>query len=478
MKDSGKMTQITATRSCSEILADFASGLTFEDIPSHVVANVKDHILDTVGCLLAGSTTDWIRRTNGVAKRMGGAPEATIIGDGARVGVASAVLANGAMGRALDLDDTHFRPWEHVSAYIVPTAFTAGEWLGRSDKDVITAAIAGYEIACRVGLVRFRDKKFMHDTSLGSIDIGAASVTGSVFASAVVVGKLMGLDASRLTSAMGFAGSLGLFLFQTHTEKAEAMPFNTGWACHGGIIAAMMADSGLRGPRQVFEGDRGFFQALIAAEPHDVSRLVQDLGSTWECAQGTIKMYPAGHGTHYFLNSIKTLMRERGLRAEDVMEITCLIPRLRAEFHFSPPEKVYKPGPYDARFSLPYLLAALLVDGQLGVRSFTEKKVKDQRILSVARRVSYTLSEEAWSPPNRGHLIVKTRDGKVLEEKTPHNKLPGTSENPLPREEIFNKFRDNSSLVLSSEKTEKLLDTLTSLEKVQNVADVMRMAAP
>ena len=182
---------VETQKSYSRILAEFVAGLKYQDIPSEVVNKVKDHILDTMGCLLAGSTTDWMKQVNNVAKRLGGNPEATLIGDGTRVGVANAAMANGTLGRALDLDDTHFRPWEHVSAYVVPTAFAVGEWLGKSGKDVITAAVAGYEVACRVGLAKLRDRSFMHDSSLGTINVSPTHQAGALFATSVETGKLM-----------------------------------------------------------------------------------------------------------------------------------------------------------------------------------------------------------------------------------------------------------------------------------------------
>ncbi|MFC1870433.1 MmgE/PrpD family protein [Chloroflexota bacterium] len=111
---------VEAHKSYSRILSEFATSLKYQDIPPDVVANVKEHIIDTMGCLLAGSTMDWMEKIKSVAKRLAGNPEATIIGDGTKIGVANAALFNGTLGRALDLDDTHLRSWDHMNAYIVP----------------------------------------------------------------------------------------------------------------------------------------------------------------------------------------------------------------------------------------------------------------------------------------------------------------------------------------------------------------------
>ncbi|MBI2908964.1 MAG: MmgE/PrpD family protein [Chloroflexi bacterium] len=470
------MTQ-TSGKSYSRTLAEFATQLKYEDIPSDVVARVKDHITDTVGCAVAGSAMDWTRKIASVAKRMGGPPEATIIGDGARMGVASAVLANAACGRALDIDDTHFRPWAHLSAFVVPTAFTVGEALGKGGKDVITAAIAGYELACRFGLALGMDKVFMHDPTVGSVENKPVQRVATVFAAALEAARLMELDVDNTVSALGFAGSLNLSLMQTHREKAQALPFNYGWGAHAGVVAAMTAEAGLKGPERIFEGDRGYFAALYASDPHDPPRLVENLGTAWESALGTIKFFPAGHGTHYFLNSLRTL-RKAGLRAEDVGEINCYVPAIRAEFHFLPREKAYRPGAYDARFSLPYLLSVMLVDGNVGIRSFSEEKVRDPEILGLADKIVHTLDEESWRPENRGRIVVKTRDGRVLEQSTPHTHLPGTPEHPAPHQDIVDKFKDNASLVLSDSAVDKLLRALEKLEEVDDVGEIMRLTVP
>lgn len=467
----------TTAQSHTEAFAAFVAPLAYSDIPADVTANLKDHILDTSGCLVAGASMDWNQRLHELAKRMGGPPEATLIGDGAKVGVAAAAFGNGALGRALDMDDTHFRNWEHMHAYLVPLALSVGEWLHSSGEELITAIIAGDEVGSRMGMTVGRGKAFMHDPSMGAIENTAVTPTGQLFGSVTTAAKLMGLSEDEIVSAMGFVGSFGLFLRQSHREKAHGTPVNTGWAAHAGVMAAMVAQTGLKGPRQVLEGDRGFFEAIVAPNPYDLSELGKDLGTRWESAQATYKMYPAGHGTHYFLTSLRALMQE-GLNPGDVEEIVCRVPQVRIEFHFSPHELVYNPGPYDARFSLPYLLARTLLDGNVGTASFDEDKVRDPAVLDLARRITHVRDEEAWLPENRGHLIVKTKDGRTLERQTPHDQLPGTPRMPIPREDILEKFREIVAMQLNPDETEELLAAFENLEGTADVGEIMRLTVP
>lgn len=156
---------------------------------------------------------------------------------------------------------------------------------------------------------------------------------------------------------------------------------------------------------------------------------MEDLAKRWGEQPGKHQVLSSAYPTHYFLNSIRAL-RQGGLRAEDVQPITCYLPGKYAEFYFPPPGKAYRPGAYDARFSLPYLLAEMLVEGYLDLGSFTDEKVRDPQVLKVAERVGYAVDEESWVPDNRGHLEVTTRDGRALDRKRPHSELPGKPETP------------------------------------------------
>ncbi|MBI2908854.1 MAG: MmgE/PrpD family protein [Chloroflexi bacterium] len=483
------MTDAANGRSYSEIIADFAAGLTLEQLPREVVVKAKVHIMDSVGVGLGGTTTEWWQRAYHVCQRLGGPPEATVFGQSMKLGVASAAMANSIAVTALDYDDTDY--WgagTHMSRYVVGTALSVGETARCSGKDVITAAVAGYEVASRVGAAllvdRYGPRAATPDWGQKELDahhrlqrrgIPMMAVLPGLFACSVIAGRLFGLDAQQMTSAQGFAGGFGLFLAQSHREGADGVPLHVGWACHAGIAAAMFAKEGLRGPRFIYEGDRGFL-SVIANELHDATRLTAGLGQQWNTLNNILKYYPAGHGTHHFIESLKGLMAERSFSADDILDMECRAPAQRVEFHFEPKEAKLHPTPFNARFSLPYLLARLAMDGELGPQSFAPDRVFDPKALELASRVNYVTDEQAWIGDKRGLTIVRLKDGRTLSRSTPD--VLGMPNRPGSRQDMLSKFRANAMSALGDEeRVEALIEALEALEGAEDVGAVMRLTA-
>lgn len=476
-------------QSYSEAIAEFVASLTFDGIPQEVARKAKTHVIDSIGVALAGTTVDLCQRALRVAKRLGGPPESSIFAQEDKVGVASAALANGIATAALDYDDTDY--WgggAHMSRKVVATALSVGEMAHANGEEVLLAVVAGYEVNSRVGSALLVDRYGGRGAkpSWGAEDLAAhrrmqqqgqslRSTIPGLFSSAVIASLLLKLDARQIASAQGLAGGLGLFLAQTHREGADALPLHTGWACHAGVVAALWAREDLRGPRFIYEGDRAFL-SLIAGDLQDAAQLTAGLGVQWNTLNNVLKFYPGGHGTHHFIESLKTLMEQHGLSAENILEIECRAPAQRVEFHFEPREAKLHPTPYSARFSLPYLLARLVLDGNLGPLSFTQDKVSDPKVLELARRVKYAVDEEAWFGEKRGLVIVRRKDGRSFSRSTPE--LLGMPNRPCSRDDVLKKFRRNALLAIpDTRRLEALIETLQALEEVKDIGTVMRLAA-
>ena len=217
--------------------------------------------------------------------------------------------------------------------------------------------------------------------------------------------------------------------------------------------------------------------AVIGKDLHDATRLTSGLGTEWTTLKNVLKFYPAGHGPHHFMEALKSLVIEYKLRPQDVLQIDCRAPAQRIEFHFEPKETKLHPTPYNARFSLPYLLARLLADGELGPLSFTADKVTEPAVLELASRVTYTADEASWFGEQRGEVTVKLRDGRSLVRSAPE--LLGFPSRPCTREDVVSKFRANAKLIHENPKrTDELLAALESLEKIKNIRDIMNLATP
>ena len=441
----------------ARVLAEWAAGLRLEDIPAEVREKAKLHVLDAFGTGIAGLAMGEVEAARGVAEELGGRPEATALGIAEKLPAGVAAFANAAVIHALDFDDTHDAALVHSSAVVAPVALACGEAFGSDGAEILTAAIAGFEISSRIGLAgagRFHVRGF-HPTS----------VCG-VFAAAAVAARLRGLPAGGIANALGIAGSFSSGLLEFLADGSQTKPYHPAWASLGGTVAAGLAARGGTGPASVLEGRFGLLKTHLADGDYDASQLTANLGSVWETAKIAFKPYPACHCTHTVLDSLAAIVAETGLTADDATEIVCRVPsRVAVELVLEPAERKRRPsGPYDAKFSLPYCIGSMLVRGSVGVASFTEEAIRDERVLAVADRVRYEVSPfPDGNADLAGAIAVKTREGVQLTKTTLFPR--GGGDSPMSAAELTEKFRRNASLALPPEAVDRLVAAFADLER-------------
>jgi 2-methylcitrate dehydratase PrpD len=432
----------------AEKLAAWSAGLDFEQIPGPVVKAAKLHVLDAVGTGLAALALDELPAPRAVALEMGGEPEATALGLPRRVGAGPAALANGSMMHALDFDDTHEVALVHSSAVVVATVLAVGEATGAPGRDLIAAAVGGYEISSRIGLANPGEMHLrgFHPTS----------VCG-VFAAAAATARLRGLSPEQTANALGIAGSQASGLMEFLADGSQTKPLHAGWAAFAGITAASLAAHGATGPASVLEGRFGLLASHVGE--FDASVLAGELGERWETTHIAFKVYPSCHCSHAVLDAVS----ETGIGAEGVEEIVCLVPGdVAIGLVLEPADRKARPAtPYDAKFSLPYCIGALLTRRELGVDAFTPEAIADERALEIATKVTYEVTEFEGGNDLSGGVRVRVRgqdfEARVLQPR-------GGPANPLSEAELHAKFRRNASLALSGEHAERLLGTLAELD--------------
>jgi 2-methylcitrate dehydratase PrpD len=439
----------------AERLAEWSSALEFEAIPSEVAAAAKLHVLDAVGTGLAALALDELPAPRAVALEMGGAAEATGLGLPRRVGAGPAALANGSTMHALDFDDTHEVALVHSSAVVAATALAVGEATSASGRDLIAAAVGGYEISSRIGLANpgAMHRRGFHPTS----------VCG-VFAAAAATARLHGLSAEQTANALGIAGSQASGLMEFLADGSQTKPLHAGWAAFAGITAASLAAHGATGPASVLEGRFGLLASHVGE--FDASGLAGELGSRWETTQIAFKAYPSCHCSHAVLDAVA----ETGIKAAEVEEIVALVPGdVAIGLVLEPADRKVRPAtPYDAKFSLPYCIGALLTRGELGVDAFTPEAIGDERSLEIAAKVSYEVAEFEDGNDLSGGVRVRA-GGRELEARVRQPR--GGPANPLGDDELFAKFLRNAGLALADGEAERLLAVLSGLEE-HSAADV------
>ena len=437
--------------------ARWVTGLTLADVPAAVAARASRLALDTLGNALAASTTPFGRSAIDTAEGLGGRPESVVIGAGTRVAAANAVLANGTLAHGLDFDDTREEAIVHTGSVAVTTALAVGEATGASGAATLAAMVAGVEIMCRVGLAvpgRFHARHF-HPTALA----------GS-FAAAAAAGKLYGLGDAELAHAFGICGSQASGIIEYLADGSWTKRLHPGWAAHAGVVAALLARSGFTGPARVFEGEQGFYRAFAGGhEPGRLAALAGSLGSEWELGRLTFKPYPCGSIAHPYMDCALRLREKHALRPGAIAAIVCRtaagpVPRL-----WEPLAAKRAPqNGYAAKFSLPYLVAVMLVRGGAGLADFTDEAVRDAGVLALAAKVGYELDPTIDYPRQFvGHVRVTLADGRVLQERQDHPR--GGPDFPMSEAELDAKFRDNARRALPDERIDRIADEVARLRE-------------
>jgi len=446
--------------------ARFVLGLALDEVPAPIVARATLLALDTLGSCLASSREDFGRAVLETARRLGGPPESTLVGAATKVGAASAVLANGTLAHGLDFDDTREDAIVHTGSVAVTTALAVGEALGASGRAALEAMIAGVEVMCRVGLAvpgRFHARHY-HPTSLA----------GS-FAAAAVAGKLHGLTEDQLVHAFGICGSQAGGIIEYLADGSWTKRAHPGWAAHAGVVAALLAQSGFTGPETVFEGAHGFYAAFAGG--HDAARLdelLDSLDRVWELEQLTFKPYPCGSIAHPYMDCALRLRERHQIRPERVTAVRCRtaegpLPRLWEPLA----AKRRPPNGYAAKFSLPYLIASILVRGRAGLAEFTDEAVKDEAVLAVAARVDYEVDPTIDYPRQFvGDVGVRLDDGRLLEER--QDRPRGGPDLPMSRDEIEAKFRGNAALAVPDAQATRIVGHVAGLASLPRLTPLMQ----
>ncbi len=449
-------------------LAAWATGPL--DIADQVQAAALRHLLDGLGTALGALRTGAVEPALTVARELGGPPEAVVLGDRRLLGAPAAALANGALVHGLDFDDTHAGGLIHATAVVLPAALGVGQQTRASGAEVLAAAVAGYETACRVAAAA---PYGFHARGLH------ATMVGGVFSSAIVAARLMGLDPERTTSALGIAGSQAGGLLAFLGTGASTKQLHPGFASQAGILSARLAAAGASGPDTVFDGPHGVYDAL-AAGPVDRASVVDALGSRWELMRIGIKPYAACQLSHASIEGTRAAVAQGGFGADDVVEVVAEVHPDSAIVVCDDSRDLSRPAsPYAAKFSLPWSVAALLRDGEITLDTFSEASIARPDVGELARRVRWTLlpapSTVAADAP--GRVVVRLRDGRELIGEV--TRSSGGGDFPLSDEDLFAKFQGNAGgdPALASAVAERVAglsgaESLTGLlEAVAQVAD-------
>jgi len=446
-------------------LARFVAGLSLDTVPRPVVEQATLLALDTLGNGLAAAGDDFGRAALDVAERLGGAPESALLGRATRVAAANAVLANATLAHGLDFDDTREDAIVHTGCVAVTTALAVGEAVGASGRAMLEALIAGVEVMCRVGLAV--------PGALHARHFHPTAIAGG-FGAVAAAGRLQRLSDAQLTHAFGIVGSQASGIIEYLADGSWTKRMHPGWAAHAGVVATLLARGGFTGPASVLEGEHGLYAAFAGG--HDAARLdglLGTFGTTWELAELTLKPYPCGSIAQPYMDCAARLRARDGISADAITAIRCRtspgpVPRLWEPLA----AKHAPPNGYAAKFSLPYLIAVILVKGRAGLAEFTDAAVRDRDVLRLASRVTYELDPTIDYPRQFvGDVEVTLADGRRLRER--QDRPRGGPDAPLTRAEIEAKFRGNAGLALPAGRADAVIAAVSGLAAASSLKDLI-----
>ncbi|MHC1760118.1 MAG: MmgE/PrpD family protein [Negativicutes bacterium] len=433
-------------------IAEFIAQLHYEDLPSVIVEDMNFRILDWIGCALAGTRTEPSRIVCKMVKETGGVAQATLIREGVKVPMSQAVWANGVAGHVVEFDDGHRLAVAHPGAVTVPVALAVGEYLGSTGKEIITAAVAGYEILIRLGIaVSPSHYKYWHTTS-----------TCGAFAAAGVAASLLKLNAHQTLMAMGIVGTLASGLQETF--GAYAKPLNIGHACQSGIQAALLAKEGFTGPATILMGKKGFVAAT--SSDRELKLLEQINEKNFISHTAFFKMYSSCGHTHSPLDAIFSLMQEYEISVQAIRSIQIDTYRVSVELT----GELKNQSEEEAKFSLPYCIACALLCGKITLDEFTPEKLASPEIIELARKIRVVEDVEATKafPARHANIRIEFADGRVLEKKV-------QAANDTPQyESLKRKFVSLAVPAVDTVTALKIQTAVLNLERLDNIKTLMQ----
>jgi 2-methylcitrate dehydratase PrpD len=443
----------------AERLAHFAASLRFEAIPPTVVDNVRLRVLDTLGLALAASRADFAPPLLSLVAGEDG--PCTVLGTDRTASPPLAILANGALAHGLDFDDTHAASITHASAVVLPTALALSQARGLDGRALITAAVAGYETIARIGMAA---SGAFHDRGWH-----ATAVCGP-FAAAAAAGRCASLDATRLTAALGIAGSCASGVMEFLEDGSAVKRMHPGWAGHAGAVAATLAEAGVTGPATIFEGRFGFYSTFVGKPPDRAP--FDTLGREWETLAVAFKPYPCCHYNHAYLDAALELRARESIDAASIASIECGVPAGQVPIVCEPAASKARPRTtYEAQFSLPFSVAAAFVDGRVGIDTYSPARLADARVLALAAKVRYVIDRESRFPAVfPGRVRAALVDGRTVEARVDNARPPD-------RAAIIAKFRANAARALSAHRVSELETAVLELETAR-VASVLALCRP
>ncbi|MDB5985174.1 MAG: uncharacterized protein JWR16_227 [Nevskia sp.] len=464
------MTQYTQT------LAQFATGTSYKQLPSEVVAKAKRLILDTLGNAVAGFSTSAAKLAIKTRQQLGGTPESTVLVNGFHTSSTAAAFCNATLASALEADDTCLQLGHHGQCSFMP-ALALAESTGASGSDFLAAATLAYELGGRIAsaarhVVKAKDGSLQFNPSGGGVN-------WVVFPAVIGAGRMLHLDALQMASALGIAGFSSTVPTggRWNDPPRRHLKYNPyAFMAESGTLAALLSSNGFTGDPDIFDGDISAVKAnwwqmagCIGAEPQSA---VGELGSRWLTLDASFKPYPSCRFTHGPIGLFEQIVAQHQLAIDDIEKVDIYSNQMMFAYHM---DSAVVGSEADCQFSMPHLIAMAALKIPAGPRWVSPEYWRSPQVEALKRKVEchrYELADQAvvqqlldgrWE---KVHSAVKVRAaGKTFEASAEYaGGDPFTPETAMSDTALFAKFRNSTAQGLAEFQIDRCIEIVMKLE--------------
>ncbi len=450
------------TETITAAMSRWAAQLEYNQLGDKAVHEARRYLLDSLGCALGGYRQEDALHALAVLDEIANAGSATILGSGKKTDVVSAALANALMVRVMDYNDIYWQQDPSHPSDIIPAAMACAERQGTGGVELIVGIILGHEFEmrlCEAAFPGIRERGWHHATL-------------TAFVSPIVAGRMLRLTWEQIQHAIGISASHHCTLGAVTAGKLTMMKNTVDpMATQAGVMAALLAEQGYSGPEHVIDGKEGLVHCM--GPEWKLELLTEGLGESWRIERCGMKAFPTEALTHAPISAVLKLVREHDLEPDQIEKVY-IRSLARAADILADPSKYDPRSKETADHSLPYVIAAAIVDRQVTPAQFEPEKIMDAKIREQLNKVEVVADpdiEAVFPELQRVIVSVRTTDEREFKEQLDYPK--GDPRNPLTDQEIEEKFDALAAPVLSDDARARLKDAVWNLEKLDSVTALM-----
>lgn len=440
---------MTVTSAC----ADFVNNLEFEDIPADAVKWAKWGILDCTGVAIAGAATQLATIVDDYLGCIGGNPQSRVIGLSRRANAVESAMANGALAHALDFDDVG--GFGHPTAVLAPVIYALSDLVKPSGKEALEAYVAGFEVG---NCLADRSTMGKIDTKSWHLGWHPTGPYGAIAATCTAA-RLLKLSREETICALGIAASEACGIQKNFGTMTK--PLHAGLAARNGVLAALLAQRGFTADADALGGEQGFLRAFKGPGNYTEELVCSKLGKTYSLSRGLIiKWYPACWSTHRATSGAIELVKEYGVRPNDIETIEVDL-RLIPLLHTNPSTGL------QGKFSMPFNLALGILKGWSQIPDYSPSRTQEGDLRAIMKKVRHVTDPADGSV----NISIITKEGKRFSKNVKH--APGDPVYGLQEERTLTKYRECAAYRLPAAGVAAVEHDLLHLDAVPNMARVM-----